>query len=54
MVTYVREHGYVGTWVGANGKKTRYTYLNVGSHRYWSMGAPLRITWILNRARLES
>ena len=27
-----------------------YTCLDVGPHRYWTMGSPLDQTWIINRA----
>jgi hypothetical protein len=34
--------------------KTTYTYLNIGGHRYWTMGAPLGETTIINRALLRA
>lgn len=44
-VIYIREHGYQMTF----GRRA-YTCLDVGPHRYWTMGSPLSDTWIINRA----
>jgi hypothetical protein len=33
---------------------TTYTYLNIDGQRYWTMGAPLRATTIINRAHLAA
>jgi hypothetical protein len=33
---------------------TTYTYLNIDGHRYWTMGAPLEATTIINRALLTT
>jgi hypothetical protein len=57
MVVYIREHGYRDSYVskGKEGQRDRrywYTYLNVGEWRYWTMGAPIPSTIIINRARL--
>jgi len=48
FVRYIREHGYEAEFAG----KT-YTYLNVDGWRYWTMGAPLEETTVINRARLD-
>jgi hypothetical protein len=32
--------------------QTTYTYLNIDGQRYWTMGAPLEATVIINRALL--
>ena len=34
--------------------KATYTYLNIDGHRYWTMGAPLEATTIINRALLTA
>jgi hypothetical protein len=34
--------------------KTRYTYLNVGEWKYWTMGSPLDQTILINRAKIVS
>jgi hypothetical protein len=46
MVELIREHGYRGRF-----HKTRLTYMNIDDHRYWSMGAPIPETILINRAR---
>ncbi len=48
VVTYIRQHGYEGKFGGR-----RYTYFDVGDHYYWTMGAPLEITIIINRKKLD-
>jgi hypothetical protein len=46
LVAYVREHGYERSFAGRT-----YVYLDVGEHRYWSMGTHSpELTTILNRA----
>jgi len=47
VVSYIREHGYVGRF-----GKTRYTYLDVNNHYYWTMGAKLDRTILINRKPL--
>jgi hypothetical protein len=44
LVMLMRDHGWVGSFGGSS-----YTYLDVGAHSYWTMGAPLSITVIINR-----
>jgi hypothetical protein len=45
---FIRHRGYPG-WFG----KTKYMYYDVDGFKYWTMGSPIAITTILNRARLE-
>lgn len=45
FVMYIREHGYEKRF----GTRT-YMYLDVGEHSYWTMGAPLKDTILINRA----
>jgi len=44
VVQHIREHGEQEEWGGDT-----YTYLRVGDHKYWTMGADLMSTVILNR-----
>lgn len=48
VVMYIRKNGYrekfMGKW---------YVCYNVNAHKYWTMGAPLYQTIILNRAKLK-
>ena len=43
----IREHGYHERWGSYN-----HTYFNIDGWKYWTMGNPLDITKIINRARL--
>ena len=43
-VIFIREHGYI-----QRHKRSNYTCLNVGEFKYWTMGAPLAITRLINR-----
>jgi hypothetical protein len=45
FVLHIRQHGYRLKF-----KKNWYVCLDVGEHRYWSMGAPIEKTIIINRA----
>jgi len=47
-VRTIRAHGYQRTFRGRT-----YTYVNVGEHRFWTMGAPVWETTVINRAKLE-
>lgn len=47
-VTAIRAYGYQRTFQGR-----QYTYVNANGHRYWTMGAPIIETTVINRARLE-
>jgi hypothetical protein len=44
QVTFIREHGYREKY-----GKYWYTLLNVNGFKYWTMGAPLAITILINR-----
>jgi hypothetical protein len=45
-VRYVRQHGVMETY---GGKPYRVLYF--GAHKYWTMGAPLEVTILINRKR---
>jgi hypothetical protein len=45
-VAFIRSHGYWATFAGRS-----YVYVDVGGHSYWSMGAPVADTILINRAR---
>lgn len=47
FVWMIRGHGYTQVYQNAN-----YRCLNVGSHFYWTMGAPFMITTLINRKPL--
>jgi len=47
FVTHIRQHGYIDKFIGVE-----YTYFNVGDYQYWSMGAPLEETILINRAKI--
>jgi hypothetical protein len=47
VVSFIRAEGYTERHNGRT-----YTYLNVDDWKYWTMGAPLPKTIILNRARI--
>lgn len=46
FVLHIREHGYRGRFRGRT-----YTYLDVGEWTYWTAGAPVEETVIINRAQ---
>ena len=46
FVVHIREAGYVLKFAGRP-----YKCLDVGPHRYWTMGAPLDKTILINRAK---
>lgn len=48
FVAYIRENGYKQKF----GKVT-YIYLNVDGYCYWSMGAPIEKTILINRAKIQ-
>jgi hypothetical protein len=43
-VRYIREHGCIESFAGKP-----YKVLYFGDHKYWTMGAPLRETILINR-----
>jgi hypothetical protein len=45
VVQFIRDHGYRRRY----GRRW-YVCLDVGQHRYWTMGAPLPATILINRA----
>ena len=47
FVIHIRQHGYIDKFMGLE-----YTYFNVGDYQYWSMGAPLEETILINRAKI--
>jgi hypothetical protein len=47
FVTFIREHGYKAKW-----HTQKNIYLNIGDYKYWTMGAPIEETTIINRALL--
>jgi hypothetical protein len=48
FVNYIRKHGYRARW----GRHVN-TYLELGEWKYWTMGAPVAETIIINRERLK-
>lgn len=47
LVMYIRENGYKEKFYSKE-----FTYCNIGEYKYWTMGNPLEITKIINRARI--
>ncbi len=45
FVRFIRENGFKKKWF-----KATYTYCKVSEHYYWTMGAPVAKTIIINRA----
>ena len=48
FVRYIRQHGYKAKY-----GRTAYVYLNVDRWKYWTMGARVESTIIINRASLD-
>jgi GH25 family lysozyme M1 (1,4-beta-N-acetylmuramidase) len=48
VVLHIRQVGYHKKW-----GKTTYTYLDIDGWQYWTMGAPLAATILINRAKLH-
>jgi hypothetical protein len=48
FVLYIREHGFEAVYGTRNG-----LYFVVGEYYYWTMGAPISETTIINRAKLS-
>jgi len=46
-VLFIREHGYQNLFEGR-----WYTQLDIGEHTYWTMGAPVEETILINRKRI--
>lgn len=49
IVTFIRENGFIAIY----GRKGPNRYYTVDEYYYWTMGAPVEETNILNRARLS-
>lgn len=47
VVKYIRENGVDEYFMGK-----RYTYFYANKHKYWTMGAPIKKTKIINRAKV--
>jgi hypothetical protein len=47
FVVFIREHGYEAEF-----GNVRYTYFDVDGFSYWTMGAPLPETVIINRKQI--
>lgn len=48
MVMTIREHGYSEQYFNRE-----YVYLNIGEYKYWTMGAPLFETILINRCKIS-
>jgi hypothetical protein len=48
FILHIRSNGYCQRF-----GKYKYTYLDVDGWQYWTMGAPLKATVLINRARLK-
>jgi hypothetical protein len=48
VILHIRQMGYQKKW-----GKTTYTYLDIDGWQYWTMGAPLEATILINRAKLR-
>ena len=46
FVVFIREHGYTKLWKG-----DPHQYFDLDGWKYWTMGAPLEETILINRAR---
>lgn len=49
IVVFIRENGFTAVY----GRKGPNHYYTVDEHYYWTMGAPIEETTILNRAKLS-
>lgn len=49
FVMHIRHHGYKARY-----KRNLHTYFDVDEWQYWTMGAPLKSTILINRAKLPS
>ncbi len=47
-ILHMREHGYQRKWWG-----DVYTQLRLGDHEYWTMGAPVERTQVINGKTVE-
>ncbi len=54
MVSHIRTHGRTEPWRPAPDAPARlYTYLNIDDYDYWTLGAPIPVTTIINRRRIS-
>jgi len=55
MVAFIREVGVVRPWPrDARVPRYHHTYLDLDGWSYWTMGAPVEETTLINRARVDS
>lgn len=55
VVMFIREAGYKKKWTNPkSGRSTTYVYLDVDGWCYWTMGARLSSTILINRAKLSA
>ena len=47
VVQYIRDHGEERYFYGK-----KYTYLDAGQWEFWSMGAPIKDTILINKAKI--
>jgi hypothetical protein len=50
MVELIRQYGYRGRFRLPPRRAILLTYMNIDDHRYWSMGAPVPETILINRS----
>jgi len=48
FVDYIRQHGYKQKFWNKE-----YIYFKVGVYKYWTMGAPIKETTIINREKIK-
>lgn len=48
FVTIQREHGVKERW-----RKYNFPYLYIDNYKYWTMGAPIEETTVINRAKVD-
>ena len=45
-VKFIRKNGYIDYFYS-----TKYIYFDLGEHRYWTMGSPIKETILINKAK---
>lgn len=53
VVAFIRANGHVEWWPNRQRGK-QYTYLDLDGYHYWTMGAPVEETILINRKPLEA
>jgi len=48
VVEFIRTYGYIDYFF-----KKKFRYFNINGYKYWTMGAPLRDTTLINRAKVQ-